>query len=132
MWRTVAVAAALAGAAGCGGQKLEDVAGTVTYDGKPLPAGVVWFDPVGSHGMETPQGYGTVRDGRFDTADGGRGVRAGPYLVRIEGFDGKPAGEFPLGKPLFTDFQEKRDLPPGRVELEFAVPKAGKGGPPKP
>jgi len=62
VWRQIALAAALVGLTGCGGEeKLLDVTGTVTYDGKPLPAGTIFFDPVGDHGMKTPQGYCEVK-----------------------------------------------------------------------
>jgi hypothetical protein len=119
----VIVFAALAALAGCGGDPLYDVTGTVTYDGKPLPAGVVWFDPDPTN-TDAPQGFAYVKDGQFDTAQNGRGVRGGAYVIRIEGFDGKPANELPLGRPLFTDFREKRDLPRQKAELQLTVPKS--------
>jgi hypothetical protein len=125
--RSFAVAAAvvaLAGLSGCGDEKLQDVTGTITYDGRPLPAGVVWFDPEPNHPGKPPQGYAYIKDGRFNTAEQGRGVKAGAYLVRVEGFDGKPGNELPMGKPLFTDFQEKREMPKGPVDLEIRIPKA--------
>jgi hypothetical protein len=124
--RRIALAAGLLCLAGCGEQKLQDVTGTVTYDGKPLPAGVVWFDPDPAHPDKPPQGFAYVKDGAFTTAEKGRGIRPGAYLVRVEGFDGKPGNELPLGKPLFTDFQEKRDMPAGGGPLTIAVPKKGK------
>ena len=35
----------------------------------------------------------------------------GAYIARIDGFDGKPGNELPLGRSLFTNHQVKRDLP---------------------
>jgi hypothetical protein len=113
--------------AGCADDKLQEVSGTVTYDGAPLPAGVIWFDPDPNHPANPPQGYAYIKDGKFDTLNKGRGVRPGAYLVRVEGFDGKPGNELPMGKPLFTDFGEKREFPSSaRVEIEVAIPKTEK------
>jgi len=118
----------LAALAGCSGErKAYPISGTVTYDGRPVPAGVVWFDPDSSKGTKGPQGFAYIQDGVFDTeGEGhrkGRGVYGGAYVVRVEGFDGRPGKELPLGKPLFTDFREARDLPEGPAQLEIVVPK---------
>jgi hypothetical protein len=110
--------------AGCGGgPKLYDVSGAVTYDGKPLPAGVIYFDPDVLKKNDGPQGYALIKDGAYSTADaGGKAVVGGPYLARIEGFDGKPGNELPLGKALFTDFQQAVDLPRAACTRDFDVP----------
>lgn len=113
--------------AGCRGSKLYDVSGRVTYDGKPVPAGVIYFDPDFTKQNDGPQGYALIKDGSYSTAaQGGRGVAGGPHVVRIEGFDGKPGAELPLGKPLFTDYHEARDLPRARSEQDFTVLSNGK------
>jgi hypothetical protein len=106
---------------------LYDVSGRVTYDGQPLPAGVIYFDPDVTKQNDGPQGYAVIKDGAYSTADrNGRGVAGGPHIVRIEGFDGRPGAELPLGRPLFTDYHENRDLPRSKSELNFAVPGRGK------
>jgi hypothetical protein len=112
-------------ATGCArGPKLFEVSGSVRYDGQPLPAGVVYFDPDIAKGNDGPQGYAIIKDGSFTTsAPGGQGVVGGAYLVRIEGFDGQPGHELPLGKPLFTDFEELVDLPKAPSKCDFEVPK---------
>jgi hypothetical protein len=111
---------------GCGGEdKPFDVSGTVNYADEPLPRGVIWFDPDPSM-KEAPQGYAYIRDGRYTTAVDGRPLRKGKYTIRIEGFDGKPGEELPLGKPLFTEYSEQREIAKGE-ELNFNVPqKKGK------
>lgn len=112
---------------GCGGPKLYDVSGRVSYDGQPLPAGVIYFDPDVTKKNDGPQGYAIIKDGAYSTATkGGRGIAGGPHVVRIEGFDGKPGAELPLGKPLFTDYQERRDLPRAGSQQDFTVPRRGK------
>jgi len=109
--------------AGCKGkQRLFNVKGTVKYGEDPLPAGVIYFDPEAGKNSG-PQGYAIIKDGQFDTAaEGGKGVTGGPYLIRIEGFDGKPGKELPLGKPIFTDFKKSLDLPKADSDQEIEVP----------
>lgn len=113
--------------AGCsgGGLELHPVTGTVTHAGKPVPAGVVWFDPDPSV-AGAPQGFAYIRDGAFDTSARGRGVAGGTYLVRVEGFDGKPGSELPLGMPLFAKFEQKTDFPKARSEIQLEVPAASR------
>jgi hypothetical protein len=110
--------------AGCSrGPTRYDVSGAVTYQGRPLPAGVIFFTPDIRRGNDGPQGYAIIKEGRYDTTDpGGKGVFGGPHTVRIEGFDGKPGNELPLGKPLFTDYQTDVDFPKGEAKQDFDVP----------
>ena len=109
---------------GCStGPKVYRVSGTVTYLGQPLPAGVIFFDPDTTKGNSGPQGYASIKDGRYDTADpGGTGVGGGPYQARIDGFDGKPARELPMGRPLFSRYQQLIELPMEAATQNFDVP----------
>lgn len=107
------------------GPVLHEVSGTVLYDGRPLPAGVIYFDPDVRKQNDGPQGYAIIKDGVYTTATmGGKGTVGGPHLARIEGFDGKPGQELPLGRSLFTDFQQAVDLPKGPATQDFDVPAA--------
>ena len=92
--------------AGCGGDGLKDVSGTVSLKGKAVPKGMVWFDPASSHPAKPVQGYAFIEEGKFDSKSKGRGVAKGPYLVRVEAFDGKSSSEFPYGKQLSTQSLE--------------------------
>jgi hypothetical protein len=114
--------AGLAFVAGCGpDEKLYDVSGTVTFDGRPIPKGLIFFDP--APGTPGTQGFATIEDGRFDTAapDKGRGIRGGAYLIRISGFDGKEGPEAPFGQALFPEHELSRDLPAQDQTFEYAV-----------
>jgi hypothetical protein len=109
-------------AVGCGGKKQHHVSGKILYGGEPLPAGVIWFDPAPKN--DAPQGYAIIKNGEYNTAQaGGRGVNGGAYTIRIEGFDGKPGNELPMGKPLFTDFQQDFELPKADSKQNFEVPR---------
>jgi hypothetical protein len=121
-----ALAAAVAAAVGCGGpeDRLYNVSGTVTHNGRPVPKGLIFFDPDTAKGASGTQGFANIRDGKYTTADKGRGVRGGgPYHVRVSGFDGKEANEAPFGQPLFPEHTLTKDLPPADTELNVDVKK---------
>ena len=120
VWR---VAALLCLVAGCSSKpELYHVSGTVTHDGQPVPAGEIKFEADVTKGHDGPQGFARIKDGKYDTSQRGRGVLGGPYVIRIDGFDGKPNGELPFGKPLFNTYRESRDLPKQVSQQDFAVP----------
>ncbi len=117
------IAALLFALTGCSSETaLYQVSGSVKYDGQPLPAGVIYFnpDPTTNRGA---QGYAIIKNGEFNTAkDGGRGVTSGHYSVRIEGFDGSAGRELPLGKLLFSQFEQSLLLPKSDSRQDFDVP----------
>ncbi|HZU35131.1 MAG TPA: hypothetical protein VFA18_04440 [Gemmataceae bacterium] len=115
--------------AGCQGEnKLYNVSGTVTYEGKPIPKGLIFFDPDSTKGTIGTQGFANITEGKYDTADHGKGIRGGSYVLRISGFDGKEANEAPFGQALFPEYQEKRDLPKENSKLDLQVPGKKKSG----
>ena len=109
---------------GCsGGSTTFDVKGTVTFDGKPVPAGRIDFFPDATQGNEGPQGFAIIKNGVFDTSQpGGQGHSGGAMLIKVEGFDGKSDNpKFP-GTPIFKVHEFKRDLPRSSSEENFEVP----------
>lgn len=100
-------------------EKLYRVAGMVTHNGKPIPKGVIHFDPR-SNG---PAGFANIVDGKYDTAEKGKGVRGGEYEIRINGFDGKEANEAPFGQALFPEFTGTKDFPKQDSTYDLDVPK---------
>lgn len=110
---------------GCNtGPRLYHVKGTVTYKGAPLPEGVIFFDPDAAKQNDGPQGQAFIKDGAYDTAEkGGKGVIGKAYIVRVQGFDGKPGHELPMGRPLFTDHQEPVDFPLENSMRDFHIGK---------
>ncbi|MSR32601.1 MAG: hypothetical protein EXR99_13965 [Gemmataceae bacterium] len=100
---------------GCSNEpRLVEVEGTVTFKGKAVPKGVVFFDPDVVKQHDGPQGYAYILEGKFTTKGAGRGVRPGPHLARVQGMDGKPAEEFPLGRPLFPEAALPFDIKEGQ------------------
>jgi hypothetical protein len=130
MTRSLSLAAALIAAAalaGCGdAEKLYDVSGTITFDGKPLPKGLIFFDP--EKGTPGTQGFANVENGKYDTAVAGKGkgIRGGAYSVRINGFDGVAAPESPFGRALFPEHEFKKDLPAQNQTFDYEVKKPPK------
>lgn len=108
--------------AGCSPEeKLYDVSGTITHQGKPVPKGVIHFDPDGGG----PQGFANIEDGKFNTATPGqgKGIRGGgKYTLRINGFDGKVGDESPMGAAVFPEHMFSKDLPAQNQTLDYEVP----------
>src|SRR5262249_53060077 len=107
------------------GEPRYDISGTVTYDGKPVPRGVILFTPDLAAKNDGLQGSAEIRDGAYDTGKApGKGASGGKYVVRISGFDGTPGlSELPFGRPLFQDYEVKLDLPREKTTQNFTVPK---------
>jgi hypothetical protein len=111
--------------AGCGPseEKLFDISGSLTFEGKPIAAGVIHFEPDATKGNKGQAGYAEIRGGKYDTAQKGKGVRGGPYSIRINGFDGKVGPEAPLGAAMFPEYTESRELKAEKQTLDIDVKK---------
>lgn len=121
---------------GCGNDGTQHLSGTVTFQGKPVPAGKIYFLPDSSKNNTGPSGWADIKDGRYDTsAAGGSGVITGPMVVAIEGIDPRPpAGADPSGEitttVLFPRYETTIDLSSEDVTKDFEVPaEAAKGSP---
>lgn len=119
--------------AGCGGSEGPQryrVSGAVTLNGEPIPAGVITFEPDSSKGHTGPQGVATIRNGKFDTNDSGRGVIGGPHLIRIqgasaEGDSGDPQSADPSNPSSVTvlvdNYTTEVELPQADATHDFAI-----------
>ncbi len=106
-------------------EQLHDVSGTITHDGKPIPKGLIFFDPDAAKGTTGLQGFANIEGGHFDTAlpGKGKGIRGGTYSVRILAFDGKEAPESPFGKGLFPEHQFTKEFPSQKQTFDYDVKK---------
>lgn len=104
---------------GCGGEELtrHRLSGTVTYHGKPVPTGAIFFEPDASQGNSGAPSYAEIKEGKFDTSVDGLGFIGGPHVVTIEAFDGKAINDYaPRGASLTK----------GKTYIKkFDFPKAG-------
>jgi len=113
---------------GCGapsGPPRYDLEGSVTYGGKPVPAGRVVLEPDSDKGNSGPASYGEIKDGRYVT-EPGKGTVGGPHVARISGTDGVPQAEVPQGLPLFGEYRTTVDLPRQSASHDFDVPATHK------
>jgi hypothetical protein len=117
--RTVALTCALValGCRGGDGTNQFRVTGAVTFDGKPIPSGLIVFTPDVSKKNDGPQGVAEIKDGGYDTRGGkGKGVVGGPMKVSVTGLsaDGRPLCQY--------DFTV--ELPREDTTKDIAVPKS--------
>lgn len=120
--RLLALTALLAVAAGCSPEeKLFDVSGTVTFNGKPVAKGLIFFDPDPAKGGTGGQGYATISDGKYTTADGGKGIKGGAYAVRVNAFDGKTGPDSPFGNAVCPEYREDKEFPPAPTTFDVAL-----------
>ena len=95
------------------------VEGMVTFKGKAIPKGEIYFDPDIS--IKGPQGRALISEGKFSTKDLNSGIVPGKYTIRIHGFDGKPREEAPMGKAIFPAYELPMELVAGKP-LSIEVP----------
>lgn len=102
-----------------------NVEGTVTFDGQPVPTGLLVLEPDVSKGNGGPVSVLEIKDGRFDSRQpGAKGPLRGPLIARITGYPVTDSSvEIP--KPLFREYQTTVDLDPkDEVSyLEFHIEK---------
>ena len=128
-----ALAFALVILVGCGPSEppLYDITGNATFAGQPIPKGIIHFDPDPMKGGKGQSGFANILDGKYDTSREGRGILGGAYVIRINGFDGKPADELPFGQALFPEYTEPRELPLSDSTQEFTISKKKPTGKPR-
>ncbi|MBA2115569.1 hypothetical protein [Bremerella alba] len=109
---------------GCGSSneiERHHLSGKVTFQGKPVPVGMISFEPSGNG---IGGGFAPIRDGEYDTAEDGRGHLGGVSMVRISGFDGiaNPSNPDAPPNPLFSSVETTVTLPDSTDEMDFSLP----------
>ncbi|QDU25390.1 hypothetical protein ETAA8_04580 [Anatilimnocola aggregata] len=106
------------------GPKRYEVSGKITYQGMPIPAGIIYFDPDIASGGAGPQGFAIIKDGTFDTRkENGLGPVGGKCVLRIYGNDGIPQPELAMGKALFAGALIPKELPEADTVINIDVPR---------
>jgi hypothetical protein len=120
----VVVGLALAGCGRGDGPARHRVKGTVTFEGKPVEFGAIFFEPTESVGKIAPTVYLPVRDGKYDTND--QGPAAGRYRVVVGGMNKSRERVDSDGithtPQLFQDYKFEVDIPPPNNTLDVVVP----------
>ncbi len=114
----------LLGLAGCGEAlpEMYTVQGLVRFDGQPVPAGEVVFEPnptAGNHGHQT---RAEIVDGRYATLSN-RGAVPGEVVIRVYAYDGQPRADAPRGSPLAKVYETQATLPKADSTQDFEIPK---------
>jgi prepilin-type N-terminal cleavage/methylation domain-containing protein/prepilin-type processing-associated H-X9-DG protein len=113
-------------AIGCSGDGLNRhrVQGSVTFDGKPLETGAIFFEPTATVGTIAPTTYLAVRNGKYDAGE--EGPIAGTYRVRVGGWDESRQTIDDEGRStptqLFDDYVFEVEIPPPNNTLDVEVP----------
>lgn len=116
---------------GCGDSGRYRVSGHVTFDGQPVPVGMVTFLPIGPSDRERSAGFCQIKSGQFDSR-AGRSPMEGRHRVLISGFDGvaytseigEQVDNILEGRPLFPMHVVEIDIPKAQgTVLNFDVPK---------
>jgi hypothetical protein len=131
LFRSIAIGVlSLAALGGCGKDDSGRVAvwGAVTWQGKPVPAGVVYFSPDAKKGNKGPQGFALIRDGHYDSRDAkSKGCVTGPLVAIVQGCTGEGrSGTFPYGRPLFASHELSLEVPAGGGQVDLTVPDTAK------
>ena len=117
------------GLTGCGpaGPERFEVNGSVTYQGAPVPAGSVVFEPDPKHGNQGPAGQALIREGQYRTLPD-KGTIGGSQVVKIYAFDGKANLDQGSrhGRLLRSVYQIPLELPRANTTLDFAIPQEAK------
>lgn len=101
---------------------MSQISGTVTYKGKPIPAGNVMFTPDVSIAGGQIRMF-MVTDGVFDSSkDPSPGLMPGKYDVTIAGYDGKKIPMYFQGKQIFNAVKEPIEVGTGSTKKDFVVP----------
>jgi hypothetical protein len=100
------------------------VTGTVTWKGKPIPEGCIFFDPDVKKGNRGPQGSALIKDGKFDTRfERSRGCVKGPHIAAVHAFDGVSNDKSKsVGKRMFAAYSLALEIPAEGGELNIIVP----------
>jgi hypothetical protein len=123
----LAVAGTLSGCGPRGPERFQ-LTGEVTFDGSPVPSGVIRFEADATLGNSGPVGYAVIKDGRYTTAEqGSKGALKGPLVAIMTGGPApNPNVEFPV--MWFTEYTTKIVLEPkgGVATFDFDVPREQK------
>ena len=122
-------AVCLVTAVGCNRSSVDrhNLSGKVTFQGRPVPAGRIVFEPDAAKGNRGPQGITMIEDGQYSTEKFGKGAVAGALIVRIEGFE-KPSATAATSenpdavKPLFPTYITHIELGKEDSTFDFDVP----------
>src|SRR4029450_3432275 len=130
MIRALFLSLCLALVLGCAAKpKPTHLSGKVTFKGQPVPAGYIAFTPDVGKGGRGPIKVVHIKDGVYDSSKEppDQALTPGAYLLRIDGFDGKPIPLWGQGKQIFNPVNDTYVVPDGVSTKDFTVPDSAGG-----
>ena len=108
---------------GCGGSGVERTAlsGKVTFKGKPVPSGLIYFTPDTSRGNSGPQGFAEITEGKYSTDNLGLGAVSGPMVVQITGYAEAKSNSEDAQALLFPTYQTTIEIDQNTKSLDFDI-----------
>lgn len=111
---------------GCGGPKTYPIEGTVTFDGKPVPKGMITFSPDAEKGNDGRPSVATIENGNYQIKPGPYGLLGGAYVVTVNGTDGVASEFQPDGNPLFKRYRLEHTFGETDKRFDIEVPEGRK------
>ncbi|GHT26100.1 hypothetical protein FACS18942_02880 [Planctomycetales bacterium] len=110
---------------GCG-EKLQGFSGSVTYGGKPLPAGIITFGPDAEHGnLMGAANVAAIKDGRY-ALPVNQGISGGWYRVSVESTEHVDGAEGGSEKHLIPPYSFSHEFKPDEKTFDIEIPAAAK------
>jgi len=108
---------------GCGGPKLQGFNGAVTYDGKPLEGGIIFFTPDARKGnLMGASNVASIKDGRYELPVS-QGISGGWYLIRVEVTEAVVGVEGEHEKFLIPPYEFSNEFKPDDKVFDIDIPK---------
>ena len=100
-----------------------ELSGTITYKGKPVPAGYIRYEPLDTVVNKSTVGNADIKDGKYSTLRD-QGSTGGRHRVFVYGFNGIPEpGSGPAGAAIFNSYAVEAELPLETSTLDIEVPE---------
>lgn len=97
------------------------VTGSLTVAGKPVPAGIIIFEPDLKKGNSGPGGIADIIEGKYKTKPD-KGIVGGPHTVRIIGYTKPHLRGQPEPDLLFPEYRVAVDFPSDHdIEKDFDI-----------
>lgn len=107
---------------GCADDGKFEVSGTVSFKGKPVPAGEIRFTP--DKGNKGPIVLARIKAGKYETPKD-KGLVGGHYQLRISGYGAAGNSKDPtasdFGRPLFSTYREDVEFPKEDFEHNIEI-----------
>lgn len=106
---------------GCG-SKTYPITGTVTFDDKPVPKGLITFIPDSAKGNSGVSSIASIDNGAYQIKAGRNGLVGGAYRIIVVGTDGVASEFQPEGEPLFKDYRTEHVFQVGDTTFDVKIP----------